>query len=572
MKPDATEFPLCEKAYSYAEKAVSGDVLIGRYAKLACKRFLADLAIAGTEDFPYRWDCAVAERMMRFAQKLPHVKGKWVRKKQRFKLEPWQCFVFANLYGWVHTGQGNAEEGHGPDRKGLRRFNRGHIYIPRKNGKTPMGAISGWWMLAKDGEPGSEVYCGATTEDQAMEVFRAAYQMGIAEPALPKGTGVRLFKTSLTKEDGSVFKPVVGKPGDGASVHCAIVDEFHEHPDSTLYDTMRTGVMAREQPLLLVISTAGYLLQGPCRADWRECENLLEGAIKDDTKFAIIFAVDDPSEWSTVEGLRKANPNWGVSVEIPQILSLLEEAKRDPAKQAIFKTKHCNMWVNSSNGWINMERWNSCASPELRIEDFIGQDCWIGIDAASRVDVFSMVIIFKRGNQYIVFAKHFLPEETVYLEHNQHFRKWAEAGHLVATPGARTDQHLVEEQLKKWADMFNIREVAYDAREISMLMDDVRLWAGFPCIEMNQGPTLMSEPMKELEAIINTGDLRHPACPMLTWMAANVVRKQARGGGPTKLYYPTKERNDDKIDGIVAMIMALSRAKIAQGGAGGGFF
>lgn len=567
MTLDATKYPLCAKAHAYAQQVLDGEILACKWVRLACERFMRDLERAETEAFLYRWDTDRAEKVMRFAQKLPHVKGRWARKdaktgkSERLKLEPWQCFVLANLFGWVRKSNG------------ARRFNRASIYVPRKNGKSFFACVIGWWMFAKDNEPGAEVYCGATTEAQAWEVFRPARQLGIAEPDLPAALGVEIFGSAMKKmDDGSRFEPVIGKPGDGASPHCAIVDEYHEHLDPVLHDTMKTGMGAREQPLLLVISTAGDNLAGPCREDWRECEKLLENAFEDDTKFCVIWTLDEGDDWTSEDALKKANPNWGVSINPELILVDQKNAVRDPAKQAVFKTKHLDIWVNARNGWLNMEKWNACADPALRLDDFAGQPCWIGIDAAAKIDVFSMIAAFERGDEVVIFPLHFMPEETIALPHNKHMQKWVAQGRLIATPGARTDQTQVESVLREWSEKFYIQEVAYDPKEISYLMNQVRTWAGFPCIEMTQGPTLMSEPMKELEAKIETRKLRHPACPVLTWMASNVIKKEARGGGPVKYYYPAKERAENKIDGIVAAIMALSRQMNQQGGGGAGFY
>jgi len=565
--PNADKFPNCHRAYVYAEQVMDGEIVACKWVKLACQRFLRDLDRAQTEEFIYHWDCEKAEKVMRFAQKLPHVKGKWARpdpatgKAERLKMEPWQCFSLANIFGWVKKSNG------------MRRFNRASVYLPRKNGKSFIACVVGWWMFVRDNEPGAEIYCGASTEAQAWEVFRPARQIGIAEPDLPTALGVSIYGSSMKRNsDGSRFEPVIGKPGDGASPHCAIVDEFHEHLDSVLYDTMKTGMGAREQPLLLIISTAGDNLAGPCREDWHESERMLEGAFEDDTKFAIIYTIDEGDDWSSEQALKKANPNWGVSINPDLILVDQSNASRDPAKQSIFKTKHLNIWVNAKHGWLNMERWNQCADRDLKMSDFEGQPCWVGIDAAAKIDVFSMVAIFERNGDVVAFPIHFMPEDTISLSHNQHMQKWVLQGHLVATPGARTDQMRVEEVLREWSTKFYIQEVAYDPKEISYLMNQIRTWAGFPCIEINQGPSLISEPMKELEARINSRTLKHPACPVLTWMASNVVKKEARGGGTVKYYYPSKEKNEKKIDGIVALIMAMSRQMGQQNGAGVGFY
>lgn len=560
---DLTDTPLVAKGHVYAEQVVAGDIIACKWVRKACQRYLNDLEKAENGDFPYYFDPKTAERVCRFAQLLPHVKGKWARPDpktgnlQRLVLEPWQAFALMNIFGWLKVSNG------------FRRFNRVSLYLPRKNGKSFYACVIGWWCFTKDNEPGAEIYCGATTEAQAWEVFRPAKQMAVVEPKLQSSLNVKVFGKAMKKiDDGSRFEPVIGKPGDGASPHCAIVDEYHEHPDSTLYDTMKTGMGAREQPLLLIISTAGDNLAGPCRADWRDCEKLLDGAHEDDQLFTMIWTIDEGMNWATEEALIMANPNWGVSINPDQILPDLYNAVRDPAKQAVFKTKHLNLWVAAKNGWVNMEKWNACADTSLHPDQFKGQPCYVGIDAAAKVDVFSMVQLFERDGTLYAFAKHYMPEETIERPENQHLRNWVAQGHLIATPGARTDQTRVEDQLRDWSHDHNVQEVAYDPKEISYLIEhQVGLWAGFPLVEITQGPNLISQPMKELEALIETGNLRHNGDPVLTWMMSNVIKKEARGGGPTKYYYPAKERPENKIDGVLALLMALSRHMVQSQGA-----
>jgi phage terminase large subunit-like protein len=212
-----------------------------------------------------------------------------------------------------------------------------------------------------------------------------------------------------------------------------------------------------------------------------------------------------------------------------------------------------------------MEKWKACADPSLKVEDFKGQECFIGIDAAAKVDIFSMAQLFEKDGEVYVFTKHFMPEETVNRPENKHLQAWVAQGHLIATDGARTDQTKVEDQLREWSEDFNISEVAYDPKEISYLMEhQVALWAGFPLVEITQSPALISQPMKELEALIETRKIHFDGDPVLTWMVSNVIKKEARGGGPTKYYYPAKNKPEQKIDGVLAVLMALSRQMVKE--------
>ena len=552
--------PHVDKANAYARDVVAKKIPACKWVRKACQRHLSDLKRA-EGDWPFRFDAAKAERVCAFGEKLPHVKGKWARRDEktgkaaRITLEPWQCFVLSMIFGWVKKANG------------MRRFRRASIYIPRKNAKSTTACIIGWWMFAKDDEPGAEIYCGATSEKQAWEVFGPARRMAIDEPALPEGVGATINARSLVREkDNAKFEPIIGKPGDGASPHLAIVDEYHEHMDSTHYDTMKTGMGAREQPLLLVISTAGDNIAGPCFDDWTECEKLLDGIIEDDTHFAIIWTVDDPKKWTDEKALRMANPNWGVSVNPEIILPDQRAAVRDVAKQATFKTKHLNLWVAAANGWLNMEQWRRCHEATLKIEDFEDAECWVAIDAAAKIDMTSLVAVFPEDDGgFAVFARHYLPEDTISLPQNQHYRNWRAAGELVATPGARTDFAIVENDLRAWADRFNVKQLAYDPKELTDFINRVGVWASFARVEIRQSPKFLSEPMKELEAQVAAATLRHTGDSVLTWMASNVIKKEARGGGSVKYYYPTKARDQNKIDGIVALIMGIRQAKLGAG-------
>ena len=550
--------PHAQTAHQYALDVVEGRIPACVHTVNACKRHLRDFERQSDPKWPYRFDPALAGRPVRFIELLPHVKGKWARvdpktkQTPRILLEPWQKFILCSLFGWVSK------------ETNLRRFQLGSIYVPRKNSKSTLSAGIGLFMLTKDGEPGAEVYCGATTERQAWEVFGMARQMCLSEPKLVKATGVKVLGSAIVMPDGGKFMPVIGKPGDGSSPHCYIVDEYHEHPDSSLLDTMRTGTGAREQALGVIISTAGDNLRGPCREDWRDTEKLLNGDFEDETRFGIIYSIDEGDDWTSEEALRKANPNWGVSVIPSAYLPLQQQAIRKASEQAVFKTKHLNQWVNAKSGWANMQKWHACGDPAMTIDQFDGGRCWVGIDAAAKVDVFSVVAVFQKAEKTACFARHFLPEATIELPENGHLRKWRDDGWLTQTEGARTDQAIVEELLKEWSRRFSIVSVAYDPREMNYLMGQVQGWANFDIIEVNQGPAHMSEPMKELEALIEEGRIVHQCDPVLTWMLSNVVRKQSQG--TVKYYYPSKERGENKIDGVVALIMALGRKMLDVGG------
>lgn len=543
-------------AEKYCRDVIAGKVPAGKWARLACERHLADRRREKTKGFRYKFDPAQAEKVCQFVELLPHVKGRWARrdpkapKAHKLKLEPWQCFIVCVLYGWLRKGTM------------FRRFRKASIYLPRKNGKSTTAAGLAWWMFGKDGEPGAEVYSGATTEKQAWEVFGPARQMALAEPLLLEGLGVTVNASNLARlADASKFEPIIGKPGDGASPHCAIVDEYHEHPTADLYDTMLTGMGAREQPLLLVISTAGYDIAGPCYDDWLTVQKVLEGTIDDETHFGIIYAADPEDDWTSEIALRKANPNAGVSVSVEFLQSQLRDAIGNPRKVGVFKTKHLNLWENARDAFINLQRWAECRDADLLLETFAGKRCYVGMDLASKVDIAAIELLFPmEDGVYARFGRYYLPDETVQAPPNDHYRGWARAGLLTVTDGTVIDFSRILEDVESVASQFQIEALAYDPFQATMLVTEL-MNAGLPCVEVKPTVLSLSEPMKQVDALIRNHKLRHDGDPVMTWMMSNVVAKVDAKDN----VYPRKERDEKKIDGFVALCMAMNRAMAGEG-------
>lgn len=539
--------PFADTALQYAQDVVSGVIPSCSHIQRACQRHLDDLAASKEAAFPFRYDAYAGNRICAFASMMIHVKGRdWAGK--HIQLEPWQCFLLAVPFGWVRKADGK------------RRFREIYAEIPRKNGKSILGAVIGLYMFCADNEPGAEVYAGATSEKQAWEVFGPARQMCLKNKALTDAFGIGVGARNLhILTQGSKFEPIIGKPGDGTSPHCALVDEYHEHATPELYDTMLTGMGARSQPMLVVITTAGVDTSHPCHAKRDEAVKVLAKALQNDTLFTVIYTIDDDDDWTQPTAWEKANPNLGVSVYRDFIEARRKEAMSIASRQNILKCKHLNVWSNTGTAWINMTRWHACQR-DMTLEDFAGEDCWIGVDLASKIDLTAMMLLFRRGDEYFLFGKYYLPEETVQLPENSHYQRWVAEGLLTETPGARTDfRYLLDDLLAIAAD-FRVQELAYDPREAEMLMQEARERVSFPCIEISQGPALISEPMKEFEALYMSGKLHHNGDPLLCWQASNVVLRSTK----TKAYYPGKERPENKIDGIVAAIMALSRAKLHE--------
>ena len=538
-----------KKARRYADAVSSGEIITGPFVRMACARFISDLKRAGKKDFPWIFDEDKANRACKFMELMPHTKGRWAAKKEKFVLEDWQSFIESNLFGWVHK------------ESGLRRFLLAYEEVPRKNGKSMRLAARGLYLFAADDEAGAEVYSGATTEKQAYEVFRPAWQMVAKSPNMVSRFGIEQGGTAknpgsmFIMDDMSKFETLIGKPGDGASPHAALIDEYHEHDSDHMVDTMQTGMGAREQPLLSVITTAGANLGGPCFDKRSDIIQILEGTVTDERTFGIIYSLDLEDEWDDPANLPKANPNLGVSVFKDYLHSQLDQARRSASKQNAFRTKHLNQWVGATTAWMNMVAWQK-QKREFKISDFAGFPCWAAVDLASKKDITALVLLFKKDQEFYVIPEFYVPEKA--LEESERYRTFVTEGALQTTPGSMTDYGFVEERLVELASEVDLVDVAFDDWQANYLITRLAK-TPLKVVNFNQTVKNMSDPMKEVEAQVINETLYHDGNPALTWMMGNVTAKI----DAKENIYPRKERDKDcKIDGPVGLIMAMGRALI----------
>ena len=533
-----SDFPFSDRAREYARDVVSGKQPACEWIKLVCQRHLDDLK---GHDL-YEYDASKADRACRFIELMPHTKGKWAAQGKTIELEPWQCFFICCIFGWLKK------------LNGLRRYRKAMLYVPRKNAKSTIAAAIGLYMLVADGEYGAEVYAGATTEKQAWEVFKPAKIMANKAEGFVEHYGVMVNASNICNEDdGSKFEPMIGNPADGSSPHLAIIDELHEHKDSRAVDTMETGMGAREQPLLLIITTAGDNLSGPCYDMMLDAQKILQKTIKEDEFFPVLYTTDVGDAWDSEETLKKCNPNYGVSISEEFMRSQLIQAKNNARKQSAYKTKHLNIWVGSKDAYYNVERWKELGDKSLKLKDFHGKKCYIGLDLASRVDIAAMEILFPDGlGGYTVFGRHYLPEKQMDKEN---YRAWADDGLLTITNGDIIDFKVIKDDIVELCDILDVQEVAYDPFQATMLVTEL-MELGVPVVEMRQTVVNFSEPMKELDALIRAGRMHHDGDLPFTWMLSNVTGIHDKKDN----VYPNKSRDDNKIDGPVALMMALGRS------------
>ena len=541
-----------EIADAYAAKVAGGEIPACKTVQLACQRHVADLARDG---WAYRFDRAKADRVCRLAELLPHVKGKWAANAELIVLQPWQIFILCSIFGWVKVSTGT------------RRFSLAYIEVGRKNAKSILAAIIGLYMFACDGEFGAEVYSGATTEHQAMEVFRPAAQMMGRSKELAQQIGLDYppaAKKLFIPENGSRFEAVVRDPGDGASPHCGIVDEYHEHDSDALFDTFRTGMGAREQPLQLVITTAGFNTAGPCMLLHHDVARMLEGSERREEVFAIIYTLDAADDWTSDAALIKANPNYGVSVFADFLHAEQAAAIQVARKQGVFKTKHLCVWVGASAAFFNLQKWNELGDPELRPEKFIGDLSVVSVDLATKRDIVARLLAFRRviaaKDHYFLFGTFYLPAAEAMSPEKQHYQGWVRDGFLKSTPGAVIDFDLVMQETIEAVRTYRAREFAFDPWNAAQFAQGVQDKTKATAVEVQQTPSRLSPPMKELDALIMDGWVHHDGNPVLSWMIGNVTAHE----DANENVFPRKDDPENKIDGASAAIMCISRLMVAS--------
>jgi len=563
-----------EAATQYARDVVDGTIVACKFVKQACLRHLNDLVRSETTDYPYVYDHKKAQRFCTFFEKLPHVEGKWAARKELLVMEPWQCFIACSIFGWVKKSDG------------YRRFKRAYCCVPRKNGKSAFAAVIADFMLVLDGEHGAQVYSGATSKDQASFVFNPAKKMLEQSPAICKKYGVVVNADSVTvMRTNSKFVRLIGNPGDGSSPHGYICDEHHEAEDSLQYDTMTSGMGAREQPLAFVITTAGFNTAGPCYLLQKDMEKILEGSMVAETRFAIIYTCDleaytfngqdfEPDDWTSEAALIKANPNWGTSVNIADALEEQREAIISTEKQNLFKTKKLNIWCFARNGFFNVAKWINCFDKEMKREDFLGKPCIKGLDLGSQIDLTADVTVFQKMNEadntlhYYIFGRYYVPEATVELPTNQHYQKWVHDGALIATPGDEIDYPTVRTNILVDVAEFDVKEFAFDSHQATLMKQEIIEETGIEAGVVTQNAQTLNIPMKWLQAMMTSGRLHHDGNPVLTWCVSNTISREDRNEND----FPNKERPENKIDGVSAMLCAFSRIRAVLGETGDGKF
>jgi phage terminase large subunit-like protein len=536
-------------AEQYALDVIDGKIVACKWVRLACERYFYDLE-HGHERGLY-FDRDAAERKIRMASLLKHSKGQWAG--EFLHLEPWQQFIDWNVFGWMRED-------------GTRRFRTLYEEVARKNGKSTHGATTGIYLAFFDGEPGAEVYSAATKRDQARIVHGEAIRMVKKNRALRKH--IRIYKDNLHMEaSASKYEPLGADSDsiDGLNVHGVLADEVHAWKSREMWDVLETATGSRRQPLIVAITTAGMDRQSVCFEKHQYTEKVLEGfkdnSFVDDTWFGIIYTIDEGDDWRDEACWIKANPNLGVSKKIDDLRMKATRAAKMPAAQNNFLRRELNVWVQGDSKWMDMDAWRKCGGkiPALELPEHLkGRTAFAGLDLSSTSDLTAFVLVFPAEDGFIdVVARFWLPEDAIEprTQEGTHYDEWVREGYIEKTDGNVIDYGLVFEQIKQDATDYSIERIAFDrwgaARVVQVLQN-----IGMTMVQFGQGYQSMNPPMQELERLLLSGKIRHGNNPVLTWMADNVVAHMDPAGN----IKPDKEKSKDKIDGIVALIMAIDLA------------
>jgi phage terminase large subunit-like protein len=461
----------------------------------------------------------------------------------------WQKFVIGSIFGWK-LGD-------------IRRFRTAFVSTARKNGKSTIEAGIGLKALVDEGEAGAEIYSAATTRDQARIVFSEAERMRAASPALRRRIASTTNNLSVL-DTASWFRPLSADASkmDGLNVFVALVDEVHEHPSAEVIEKLDTGMGARLQPLMYETTTAGVNRQSICYQHWDFSTKVLEGSIPEitgDRWFAFIATVDEDDDWQDELAWQKANPSLGTVLRIEDLRAEVALAREMPSKQNSIRRLRLNQWTQQLVRWIDMDLW-AANGGDIDLDALRGRRCIAGLDLARVNDLSSLALVFppqQDGERWQVIWRHWCPEDDI-IERGRRDRApyvvWRDQGHLIATQGNTTDFKFIEAEILKLAKLYDISELAFDrtfAGEIVRNLVD----EGMELVEFGQGFISMGPASAEFSRRLLARELCHGDDPVATWCASNVTVRTDPAGNEK----PDKERSTERIDPIVAVIMAIGR-------------
>lgn len=492
----------------------------------------------------------VAERKLRFIRALTHTKGKFAGCK--FELIPWQEQLLRKLFGTL-------------TRDGLRQYRTCFLEIPKKNGKSELGAAIGLNMLIADGEEGAEVYSAAADRGQAALIYHVAKAMVRANHTLSKRLKVIDSIKRIVDYKTNSFYQVLSSEAftkHGLSPSCVLFDELHAQPTRELWDVLTEGTdYARTQQLIFVMTTAGLFDAHAIGWEVHEyARQVRDGVIEDKSFLPVMYGATDKDDWRNEKVWKRCNPSLGHIFELDKIRRDYQGAVNNPAKAHNFKRYRLNLWVTNISKYLPMEAWDACDG-KVQKSRLLKHACWGGLDLSSKIDLTAFVLVFPDDEKktYSVLPHFYMPAENIEERERTDripYRMWIEAGLLTATPGNVVDYAYIKRDVINASRIFELREVAFDPWGAQKLAPELQDEHGIVMVEHRQGLKSMSEPTKELHAAVISGKLRHGGHPVLRWNADNLEVKIDE----SENVRPVKGKSRQRIDGMVALIMALGRA------------
>lgn len=487
-----------------------------------------------------------------FPKYLRHVKGE--KGGEPFALEPWLQAVTANIFGWKR-----------PD--GMRRYREVFFYVPRKNAKTFWSAGCILFVLSYDQESGAEIYSAAADRDQASLVFAHAKGMVAQDPRLAQR--FKIYETSraiVCEASGSSYKVISADANTkhGFNSHMIVIDELHAQPNRELADVLMTSTGARRQPLIIHTTTSDFERPSICNEKYDYACKVRDGIIDDPSFLPVIYEAQLTEDWTDPAIWAKANPNLGKSISLEYMQRECKRAQETPSYQNTFKRLHLNIKTEQDVRWLSIEDWDACQSSAFDRDELREWPCFAGLDLASTADLCALVLYFPALHAVLPFF--WLPAETADLRLQRArvpYPAWIRQGFITATEGNVADYDVIRRDIQTLATQFRIMELAYDrwgaTQLITQLQGDGITTAPDGLVPYGQGFASMSAPSKELERLILSKELRHDGNPVLRWNVSNVMIETDAAGN----IKPSKRKSSEKIDGVVAMAMAIGRAIVA---------
>jgi len=489
-----------------------------------------------------------AARAIRFIEHLPQTKGEWADKP--FALLPWQLDMLSKLFGTIRED-------------GTRQYRTCYCEIPRKNGKSTLAAGIALYMLFGDGEQGAEIYGAASDRDQASIVFMTAAEMVRRSSILaPAAKVIDSTKRIIFRKTGSFYRAI---PADAAGSHGfnasgIILDEVHTQPNRDLYDVLNTSTGARRQPLIFAITTAGYDRNSICWELHDYALKVQNGVIDDPSFLPVLYFAEETDDWHDPKVWHKANPSLGQTVKEDYIEQECKRATEVPGYENTFRRLHLDQWTRQDTRWLSLESWDACGEA-FDVADLNGEDCYVGIDLSSTTDLSAVSLLFPPSEDresYVILPFFWLPGDNL----EKRVRKdrvpydvWERQGLIDLTPGNVIDYGHIRTKLGELAEQYNILEVGYDPWNAMQFVLELQ-GDGFNCVPVRQGYATLTNPTKELEKLVLGKGIRHGGHPILRWNIDNAVVTTDPAGNVK----PDKAKATERIDGLIALIVALDRA------------